>query len=71
MGSPQRKIKCTDCNRMFITKKNMQEHWRAKHAPPSEPSFASLLLDAKLEVAMGGDADDDFVEHLDAQKNAR
>lgn len=56
---------------MFITKKNMQEHWRAKHAPPSEPSFASLLLDAKLEVAMGGDADDDFVEHLDAQKNAR
>lgn len=43
----------------------MKEHRRAKHtAQDDEPSFASRLIDARLEVAMGGYADDDLIDHL-------
>ena len=60
----ERKVKCRDCNRMFLTTNGMKEHWRAKHAERHEPSFASRLVGARLEVAMGGYADDDLVDHL-------
>lgn len=61
---PERKVKCTYCNRMFLTTRGMKEHWLAKHGEPQEPSFASRLIDAQLEIAMGGYVDDDLIDHL-------
>ena len=59
----QKQHRCVECGRKFKSLDALRDHLHAKH--PSEPSFASRLIDAQLEVAMGGYADDDLVDHLD------
>lgn len=61
---PDRKRRCPVCDRVFSTKNGMRNHHQMKHAVPREPSIASQIIDAELEVAMGGYAPDDVAEYL-------
>lgn len=61
---PDRKRRCPACQRVFSTKNGMRNHHRAIHTEPREPSIASRIVDARLEVAMGGYAPDDVAEYL-------
>ena len=64
MSKVERKIKCLTCNRMFLTTNGMKEHWRAKHAEKHEPSFASRVIDARIQAAMGNRVDDDLTDWI-------
>lgn len=59
-----RKRRCPVCQRVFSTKNGMRNHHQMKHSEAREPSIASQIIDAQLEVAMGGYASDDLTEYL-------
>lgn len=50
-----RTIKCTDCNRLFASKKDMVKHRDAKHR---QPSFGELARQAEIDRAIGLQNDD-------------
>ena len=63
-ADPNRRRRCPVCSRVFTTKNGMRNHHQSKHVAPREPSIASRVIDAQLNVAMGGYADDDVAEYL-------
>lgn len=59
----EKRNKCDECGKSFATKRGLKDHKLAKHTD-YEPSFASRLIDAQIDAAMGNYVDDDLVDHL-------
>lgn len=55
---------CPQCGKTFLGRKRRAQHIRDKHQQPkfSEPSMADLVIDARLNHAMGEPVDDWLME---------
>ena len=78
--SPHKTWQCKLCNKRFTNPTNVARHAKDKHGrtddlsmrvkkvqkkPTAEPSIASLMVEARLDRAMGLPVDDWLLEMLD------
>ena len=56
-------VKCSECPKMFKREIDMSNHYTAKHHD-DEPSVASLMVQAEIDIAMGEPVEDWLSEML-------
>ena len=56
-------IKCSECPKMFKREIDMSNHYMAKHCG-YEPSVASLMVEAEIDLAMGEPVENWILEML-------